>query len=290
MIHTKTLRSAEWTEFPAPPPQEPGLVRILRRPDTPGRAELLRRVSRNEMTQPYIVETNTERRLHFSWECTQSAMQLDDPSALSRDYTRKMMAFLLLNPLPRKILMLGLGGGALPKFCYSRLPPTDITVVEINEDVIALRDEFCVPRDDERFRVVHADGGAYMSQIRDPVDVILVDAFDPTGISRSLPASQFYSRAVERLTDNGVLVMNFWGDHERYVDNLTQVVRAFGKNLRLVPTMTGGNLVLFASRRSATFIVSKELESLSKRLQKTLNLDFPRYLRRICNGASLFAN
>ena len=264
-------------------------MRILRRPDSPGRAELLRRVSCDEMTQPYIVETCTERRLHFTWGCTQSTMQLDDPSALIRDYTRKMMAFLLLKPVPRKILMLGLGGGALPKFCYSRLPQTDITVVEINEDVIALRDEFCIPKDDERFRVVHADGGAYMGQIHDPVDVILVDAFDPTGISRSLPATQFYSHAAERLTDSGVLVMNFWGDPERYVENLIQVACAFGKNLRLVPTMTGGNIVLFASRQSATFSVNKELESLSMRLQRTLNLDFPRYLRRICNGASLFA-
>lgn len=288
--NTHRLRTPRWCEFPAPQPFEPGLVRVLRRPDSPSNAELQRRFSRDEMTQPYIFETSTERRLHFTWDCTQSTMRLDDPNALVATYTRKMMAFLLLNPAPRKILMLGLGGGALPKFCYTHLPLTDITVVEIDTDVIALRDEFCIPKDDERFRVLHADGGTYLRQIRQPLDIILVDAFDPTGIARSLPASSFYSRAADCLTDNGILVMNFWGDRRRYVANLTQAAGAFGRNLRLVPIAMGGNVILFASRQPVPFSVDQELESLSQWLQQAFSLDFPRYLRRLCQGHSLFAD
>lgn len=289
MQRNNDSRAREWIEFPAPPPLEPGLVRVLRRQDSPDRAELLRRVRRDEMTQPYIFETSTERRMHFTSGCTQSTMRLDDPDALVSAYTRKMMAFLLLNPVPRKILMLGLGGGTLPKFCYRRLPRAEITVVEVNEQVIALRDEFCIPKDDNRLRVVHADAGAYIGQIGDPIDVILVDAFDPTGIARSLPASRFYSHAVNCLTDNGILVMNFWGDRERYVENLTQAARAFGKNLRLVPT-TESNMILFASRQPAPSSINEELESLSCWLQRTLDLDFPRYLRRLCQRHSLSAD
>lgn len=285
-------RLGRWIEFPARQHFESGLVRVLSRQGSPDRAELQRRVSCDEMTQPYIFETGTERRLHFTWDCTQSVMRLDDPNALVTRYTRKMMAFLLLNPGPRKILMLGLGGGSLAKFCYTHLPRADITVVEINDDVIALRDEFCIPKDDERFRVVHADGGSYLDQgtdsIRGPLDAILVDAFDPTGIARSLPASRFYTRAADCLTDAGILVMNFWGERDRYVENLNRAGRAFGKNLRLVPTVTG-NLVLFASRQPAPSAIDQELESRSQWLQQTLSLDFPLYLRRICQGHSLCA-
>src|SRR6187549_865130 len=103
------LPPGEWIEFPSPSHFEPGLVRVLRKPDSPDSAELQRRVSHDEMTQPYLFETGTERRLHFTWNCTQSVMRLDEPNALVAGYTRKMMAFLLLNPAPRKILMLGLG-------------------------------------------------------------------------------------------------------------------------------------------------------------------------------------
>jgi spermidine synthase len=56
-----------------------------------------------------------------------------------------MMLVLLFNPAPRSILMIGLGGGSLPKYCHRHLPQCDITVVEINPAVISLREAFQVP-------------------------------------------------------------------------------------------------------------------------------------------------
>jgi len=75
-------------------------------------------------------------------------MRLDDPDALCLAYTRKMMAFLLFNSGPRRMLQLGLGGGSLAKFCYRHLPDALITVLEIDSHVLALREEFRVPLDD----------------------------------------------------------------------------------------------------------------------------------------------
>jgi spermidine synthase len=85
-------------------------------------------------------------------------MQFQNPHALALEYTRTMMGFLLFNPEPQNIAMLGLGGGSLAKFCYRYLPQSRIQVVEINPQVIALRDEFHVPPDDKRFGVVRGDG------------------------------------------------------------------------------------------------------------------------------------
>ncbi len=239
------------------------------------------------MKQPYLFENGKERRLHFTLNCTQSVMELKDPNVLVTDYTRKMMAFLLLNPAPQSILMLGLGGGSLAKFCYHRLPQSTITAVEVNADIIALRDEFQIPPDDERFSVIHADGAQYMAQARDTYDVVLVDAFDPVGIAESLPAQKLFARAAERMTKNGVLVMNFWGQCDRYVENLRQAAAVFGTKLRLVPTLDGGNLVLFASLQPQPRSISPDLESLSQWLERNMNLDFPRYLRRLCQAPSL---
>jgi spermidine synthase len=80
--------------------------------------------------------------------------------------------------------MIGLGGGSLAKYCYRHLPDTTITAVEINPQVIALRDQFHVPRDDERFRVICADGAKYVT---DPFpdhrpDVLLIDGYDADGL------------------------------------------------------------------------------------------------------------
>jgi spermidine synthase len=214
-------------------------------------------------------------------------MLFADPDALIAQYTRKMMAFLLFNPNPKHIVMIGLGGGSLPKFCYRNLPRSRITVVEINEDVIALREEFCIPKDDERFRVIHDDGARYVEHLAEPVDALLIDAFDADGIAPSLARSSFYECAARQLTDNGMLVMNFWGPCERYVDNLTHARAAFGDSLLLVPVSGDVNVLLFAFKQTPPKSISDELESVAKRLQMRLLLDFPRYLRRICQGHTL---
>ena len=163
----------------------------------------------------------------------------------------------------------------------------DITVVEISEDVIALRDEFCIPKDDHRFRVVHDDGARYVERLDEQMDVLLIDAFDADGIALSLANSDFYSCASRRLAKNGMLVMNFWGPCERYVDNLEKARAAFGDSLLLVPVAGDANVLLFAFKQAPPQAITDELEAIAKRLQMRLLLDFPRYLRRICQGISL---
>jgi hypothetical protein len=187
----------------------------------------------------------------------------------------------------RRQELASVGGGSLPKFCYRHLPRSRITVVEIDKDVIALRDEFCVPKDDERFRVVYDDGARFIERLDETMDVLLVDAFDADGIALSLAKSDFYFSAARQLTESGVLVMNFWGPPERYVDNLTQVRAAFGDTLLLVPVSGEANVLLFAFKQAAPRSITDELETIAQRLQMRLLLDYPRYLRRICQGFSL---
>ena len=73
------------------------------------------------------------RTLHVGGEAIQSAMRIDDPHALALDYTRCMMAFLLVHPEPRDALMIGLGGASLPKFFHRHLKGTRVRVVELDE-------------------------------------------------------------------------------------------------------------------------------------------------------------
>ena len=276
-----------WIEFESPWPCQPGKIRVIQPDPRVSSEELAKRAWRDELEQPYIFDTVFERRMQFTNDATQSAMLFSDPDALIAQYTRKMMAFLLFNPNPGRIVMIGLGGGSLAKFCYRHLSRSQITVVEINEDVIAMRDEFCIPKDDDRFRVVHDDGARYVERLEEQMDVLLIDAFDMDGIAPSLANSDFYSSAARQLTENGMLVMNFWGPCERYVDNLAQARAAFGDSLLLVPVAGDANVLLFAFKQAPPQAITDELEAVAQRLQMRLLLDFPRYLRRICQGISL---
>jgi spermidine synthase len=279
-----TKKTLSFLQFDSPWFFDPGTVRLPSPPDGLSPEEIALRLKYGKLAQPYIMETASERRLHFSQDAIQSIMSLDEPDALVSAYTRKMMAFLLFKPNPKKIVMVGLGGGSLAKFCYRNLPRTRISVVEIDARVIALRDEFHVPADDHRFRVVCADGASYMSSSSEPIDVVVVDAFDTIGVAPTLADTNFYDQAARRLSSNGLLVMNFSGDPERYIVHIRRIRAAFGGSTLLVPVITDDNLLLFAFKKHIDLPTTARYESRAQRLQARFALEFPRYLRRICQG------
>ena len=104
--------------------------------------------------KPFVKRDGQQLTLQFSPASIQSQLCLDEPDRLQLGYTRTLLGFLLFVQQPRNILMIGLGGGSLPRYCYNALPDAQLAVVEINADVIALRDTFMVPQDNERI-IVH---------------------------------------------------------------------------------------------------------------------------------------
>ena len=143
-------------ELPNPFPNEGGVIRLLE-PRGGDREALIDRVLARRYDKPFVIEDDGARCLYFTRAFIQSEMRLADPYALEFAYTRKMMGFLLFLPEPRSILMLGLGGGSLARYCRRHLPAARLTAVEIDADVIAFREQFLLPAEGERFRVVRAD-------------------------------------------------------------------------------------------------------------------------------------
>jgi spermidine synthase len=273
-------RPPKFVSIPNPWPFESGTVRF-RQPAGGVDLSYLERLRKGELGQPFILDDQGMRHLHFSLDSEQSSMDCAQPERLITAYTRKMMAFLLFKRYPGHIIMIGLGGGALAKFCYRHLPETAITVVEIDEHVIALRDEFHIPANDARFRVVHEDGAAFMARQDLRCDVVLIDAFDAAGIAPSLATLEFYRNAANALTENGLLVMNFFGVPERCMLNLEKLRAAFEDRLLLVPVQGGGNTLVFAFAGAPVPALSKDFECTAEQLQHEMALEFPKFLQRL---------
>jgi spermidine synthase len=231
--------------------------------------------------KPFILDAGKRRFLYFDLESVQSAMHLEYPDRLSLAYTRMMMAFLLFNRSPGRILLLGLGGGSLAKFCYQRLPSAAITAIEVNPHVIALREEFRIPKDDERFRVIHADGLTYVSCAGHAKDVILADACNCAGIAPELDALEFYQNAWRRLSDAGVFVLNLCGDRLSWPSHLTKLRAVFGDEFLMLPGRRDGNVIAFAFKRPTVGARWEPVEAAARELMSRYSLDFPRYVRRI---------
>jgi len=185
--------------------------------------------------------------LRFNSETVQSAMNLDDPTRLELEYTRAMMLFLLFNPAPRSILMIGLGGGSLPKYCHRHLPDSDITVVEIDPAVIAMREQFQVPPEGPRFRVLEGDGANHIRTTQTRHDVILVDGFGPQGQPEALATRDFYDACRAALQPDGVLVVNLDSDPAGADPLLARLEAAFDGGVKSLLTDGGTNRVALAA-------------------------------------------
>lgn len=258
-------------------------LRLLERLDQP-----IARVNEDLLNgtyrKPFIVEDGQVRYLHLGMTYVQSAMRIDEPDMLDLRYTQKMMGFLLFQPPPRHLLTLGLGGGSLAKFCYRQLPSTDITVIEIDPDVIALRRHFLVPEDDRRFRVLCADGAEYVAMLDAQIDVLLADAFDSQGLATSLAHPAFMQSAFESLRPDGILVMNLAGDKTRYAGLLKASLDVFERRVLLLPVYDDSNHILFAFKEPRFQPDWSGMKSRARELKSRHGLDFPLFGQKLARA------
>ncbi|MFH1495378.1 MAG: transferase [Pseudomonadota bacterium] len=196
--------------------------------------------------KPFLVENEREITLHFDFWSIQSHMRKACPDKLIMGYTRTMMGFLLFQPKPERIAMIGLGGGSLAKYCLRHLPDTHFTAVEISPDVIDLRDKFAIPPDGPNFNVVCDDGAIYVQDCSELVEVLLVDGFDERGQVEQLCTRKFYDNCRAKLRDGGVLVVNLLSGNKLSADFAKKIRDVFDGQVVIIEAEESGNMIVFA--------------------------------------------
>ncbi len=263
-------------ELRNPFPGEAGVIRLLE-PDDCDRQTIVAQILHGTYGKPFIIEEGDSRSVYFSRALTQSGMRISDPIALEFAYTQTMMGFLLFVHQPKHILMLGLGGGSLAKYCYHHLPPARITAVEIDAHILAFRDQFLLPPDDARLRVLLGDGALYLHQSKEIADVVMIDAFDRDGFSASVCTRAFYLDVRDTLAGQGVMVANMVGPKMERAAHLDMIADVFDGNIIVLPIADDGNYLVFAFR-DATFEPRwRWIEGQAKSMQKRYGLDFPAF-------------
>jgi spermidine synthase len=202
----------------------------------------------SRISTPFTREWKNTLSLHFGVIGVQSEMDTKMPHRLLLGYTQTMMGFLLFNPRPQHIGMIGLGGGSIQKYCHRHLPHTEISVAEINPHVITLRDRFCVPKDDHRFRVFCEDGADFVRRQQSQFDVLMVDGFDIAGQPPQLCSQVFYDECYSALVPEGILVVNVCDSSNPML--FSRMRRSFRNHIVAVNSDDSSNTIVFAARGS----------------------------------------
>ena len=277
---------SDYFQIPSPFEVETGTILLLE-PKWARENELRQQLLDESYPKPFVVDNGERRYLYFNVRLMQSEMLLRTPNSLELRYTQKMMAFLLFHPRPKRIVLIGLGGGSLIKFCHQRLPGAQLTAVELDPDVIAWRDAFMLPPDGPRLEVLQADGAEYLENVAKGIDALLVDAFDRTGFAPSLANREFFEAAHAKLSGNGVLVINLAGEKESYAGLIGEAMHVFDDQVIVISVPDDGNHVLYAFKEHYFEPRWRWLHSFAKELRANYGLDFPAFVQKMERSSKL---
>jgi len=140
----------------------------------------------------------------------QSVVKPGDPDHLELPYARVALAGLALCEEPRRILVVGLGGGSLPMFLRKHYPAAAIDVAEIDPGVVDVAKQFFGFHEDELTRAHVGDGRQFIENVRQGYDIIFLDAFGARDVPKHLTTQEFLLAVRRALVPSGVVVSNVW--------------------------------------------------------------------------------
>lgn len=205
---------------------------------------------------PYntIVVTEDDRGLRTLWfeegGARQSVVKVGDPDHLELAYARAMPIGFGFVERPKRVLIVGLGGGTLPTLFHKHYPRTIIDVVEIDPDVVAVAKKYFGFREDAAMHAYVDDGRRFIEKCRVPYDIIFLDAFGSENVPYDLATREFLLAVRRALTPNGVAVGNIWsrGSNPLY-DSMVRTYQEVFDELYIFDVRGAGNKILVALPR-----------------------------------------
>ncbi len=205
-----------------------------------------------ELPEVCFSDDGVVRHLHLGTPWIQGSMRMDAPDEIELEYVQRMMAWLLFVPAEQvaglHAMQLGLGAGALTKFCFKKLRMRT-TAIELNAQVVlACHQWFRLPTPSPRLRVVLADAAQEISQPAHwgTVDALQVDLYDQEAAAPVLDSAAFYADCRRLLTEQGVMTVNLFGRHASFEQSMAKMADAFGSAALWAfrPTREGNTVVL----------------------------------------------
>jgi spermidine synthase len=181
----------------------------------------------------------------------QSCIDLHAPRSLMLPYTRALFAAFFATPAPRRVLMIGLGGGMVPRTMRELDPDARIDVVELDPAVLRVAERYFDFRQDARMRVHVDDGRVFVRKQRrlgTRYDLVMIDAFDKNYIPEHMLTREFMAEVRDLLAPGGIVAANTFsrGALQRYEIATYQSV--YGPILAVDPGDGSSNRILLAGR------------------------------------------
>ena len=189
------------------------------------------------------------RTMRFgSNSATQTSIKVGDPDHLEFDYLKLALAGLVLAEAPRRVLIVGLGGGALPVFMRRNFPQLQIDVVEIDPEVVTAAKLYFGFLEDTLMKAHLGDGRAFIERTAPgSYDVVVLDAFGSAEVPEHLTTQEFLIAVKRATAPGGVVVSNVWKKRfNRQYDAMLRTYQEVFADVDLIATSRDVNTMILA--------------------------------------------
>ncbi len=234
-----------------------GAALLARMPPGPIGGEQL--VMRRDTPYHHIAVTQLDNSRWMRFDAwTQSGVNLVEPDRSIVGYDEALMGALAFRPQIQRVCVIGLGGGSVSRGLARIAPEAVVDTVEIDPAVRDVAMEYFFYRESARVRTVIEDGRVFLSRPGPAYDLIILDAFNSTGVPFHLTTRQFFETVRRRLTPRGVFAANFvaklmGADGQLFWATYRTMHRQFGQvyvsspQIQMGQTKLSGNLIVYAT-------------------------------------------
>jgi spermidine synthase len=205
---------------------------------------------------PYttIIVTEDDEGLRTLWfgddVSRQSVVKPGDPDHVELKYAQAMPAALALVEEPKRVLVVGLGGGTIPSLLRKHYPRMTIDVVDIDPGVVEVAKKFFAFREDAAMRVYVEDGRRFIERCKEPYDIIFLDAYGADNIPYDLATKEFLQAVRRAVRPKGVVASNVWsGSYNPLHDAMLRTYQEVFDDLYVIAVKDSGNEILLSLPR-----------------------------------------
>lgn len=198
-----------------------------------------------------VTEDSTRRCMRFTLTNNggqnQSCRLLDNHDTLVFPYAKMVLSSLLVQDIPQRILIIGLGGGTLVHSYATLFPEAEQIIVEIDEAVVRVARDFFDFRETERIKVETVDGRVFVKRAGlrgEKFDLVILDAFNGEYIPEHLMTREFLEEVKALLPPDGLVVANTFSTSRLYDAESATYAAVFGPFFNIRQFGTGNRVII----------------------------------------------
>jgi spermidine synthase len=181
-----------------------------------------------------------------------TVLDIAAPHQPGLEYARNMLAALAFCPQARSCLVLGLGGGSIPRMLLAARPDIEMVAVEIDPAVIELAARYFELRELPRLTVHLEDAAAFVRNCTSCFGIIVLDTYVAGRFPEQCTTPEFVRDVRKCLQGDGVLAINWLNRDVHAREALLKSIDSSIGQVWQLRCVKSRNILYFASMRKTT--------------------------------------